>query len=355
MGLEGREAATDGARRLGSMQREGHRALLAARANPELLPELAAGAWFDSGWRRRWLRQLALVVPLLVPLLPRRVQDDVAFWSGVRATATEGEWRRLAGSSYVVLCYHRTAGRALPGEERMDVKPEAVRSQLRLLRRLGWRTLTPEQLLDFHLDPEGVLPRRRYVVTADDGFAEAVDEMTGHGKQRPQLFAVTGSVGGRATWLCDAPLASWQSLERARAAGAVVGSHARRHLPLDTLEDVVIEEELSGSLADLRGRLPVPVPVLAYPHGRHDQRVRQHAREAGYALAYTTAQGRNGAGTDRWSLRRVEPKMWDSRLSFAWKVITGESPPGRWERRLVRRWERRRASGAGSVRPAGRD
>jgi peptidoglycan/xylan/chitin deacetylase (PgdA/CDA1 family) len=322
---------------------------LAARADPELLPELAVGAWFESGWRRRWVRRLALAVPVLVPRLPQRVQDEVAFWSGVRAAATEREWRRLVGSSYVVLCYHRTAGQALPGEERMDVKPEALRSQLRLLRRLGWRTLTPEQLLDFHLDPEGVLPRRRYVLTADDGFAEAVEEMAGHGEQRPQLFAVTGSVGGRATWLCDAPLASWQSLQQARAAGAVIGSHARRHLPLDTLEDHVIEEELSGSLADLRERLPVPVPVLAYPHGRHDQRVRQRARQAGYALAYTTAQGRNGAGTDRWSLRRVEPKMWDSTASFAWKVITGESPPGRWERRLVRRWERRRARASDSA------
>jgi peptidoglycan/xylan/chitin deacetylase (PgdA/CDA1 family) len=304
---------------------------------------MLAGRWFDSGWRRRWVRRAALRLPLLVPALPERLQEDAAFWNGVRGAATRREWRRLTGSSYVVLCYHRTAGRGLPGQERMDVHPAALEGQLRLLRRLGWRTLTPREQLDFSRDPHAVLPRRRFVVTADDGYVEAVATMTAQGACRPQLFAVTGAVGERAGWLGDAPLASWQDLQRASAAGAVVGSHARRHLPLDTLPDPVIEQELTGSLADLRARLRVDVALLAYPHGRHDDRVRERARRAGYAFAYSTAQGRNGAGTDPWSLRRVEPKLWDSTLSFGWKVLTGESPPGRWERRLVRRWERRRA------------
>ena len=85
--------------------------------------------------------------------------------------------------------------------------------------------------------------------------------------------------------------------------------------------------------------------MLAYPHGRHDDRVRRTARAAGYAVAYSTAQGRNGAGTDRWALRRVEPKMWDTLGSFGWKVLTAESPPGRWERRLVGRWQQGRERG----------
>jgi peptidoglycan/xylan/chitin deacetylase (PgdA/CDA1 family) len=274
-------------------------------------------------------------------VLPARVREDVAFWSGVHRAATPTERRRLTTSSYVVLCYHRTAGLALPGQERMDVRPSAVRSQLRLLRWCGWRPLSPAELHRFHDDPVAVLPRRRFVVTADDGYTEAVAEMTRHARLRPQVFIVTGSVGGSGEWLGNAPVADWPAVTAFQRAGGVVGSHARRHLPLDTLADEVVVDELDGSLADLRSRLEVPVPVLAYPHGRHDDRVRAVARGAGYALAYTTAQGRNGAGTDRWALRRVEPKIWDSLPSFAWKVLTGQSPPGRWERRLVRRWQRR--------------
>jgi peptidoglycan/xylan/chitin deacetylase (PgdA/CDA1 family) len=320
---------------------------LTARREPHRLADLPAGAWWARHWKRRWVLRLALAVPGLAALLPREAGEDAAFWAGVRAAATRSEWRRLAGSSYVVLCYHRTAGLVLPGQERMDVRPSAIRSQLRLLRWCGWRPLSPAELHRFHDDPAAVLPRRRFVVTADDGYTEAVAEMTRHARLRPQVFIVTGSVGGSGEWLGGAPLADWPAITAFQQAGGVVGSHARRHLPLDTLADEAVVDELEGSLADLRDRIEVAVPMLAYPHGRQDDRVRAVARRAGYVLAYTTAQGRNGAGTDRWALRRVEPKMWDSVPSFAWKVLTGQSPPGRWERRLVRRWRRRSAQPGG--------
>ncbi|MGY1745233.1 polysaccharide deacetylase family protein [Blastococcus sp. SYSU D00695] len=334
-------------RRAAAASRErGVRALLDARRDPGALPELAAGRWWDVGWRRRSVRRAALAVPGLARLLPGRTRAEVAFWAGVRAAATAAEWHRLTRSSYVVLCYHRTAGLALPGQERMDVAPSAVDRQLGLLRRCGWRPLAPAELVRFHTDPTATLPRRRFVVTADDGYVDAVAAMTRHAGARPQVFVVTGSVGGRGEWLGGARLADWPALERLQRAGAVVGSHARRHLPLDTLPADEVADELAGSLRDLRGRLDVPLPVLAYPHGRHDERVRAAARAAGYGVAYGTAQGRNGAGTDRWTLRRIEPKAWDTTASFAWKVLVGQSPPRGWERRLVRRWERRRATAA---------
>ena len=47
--------------------------------------------------------------------------------------------------------------------------------------------------------------------------------------------------------------------------------------------------------------------------------------------------GRNGAGTDRWCLRRVGVKAWDTQPAFLWKALTGENLPGPWERRLQRR------------------
>lgn len=328
-------------------RRRGAEALSTARSEPYRLAELPAGAWWAGHWKSRWVRRVALAVPGLAALLPGEAGEDAAFWAGVRAAATRAEWRRLAGTSYVVLCYHRTAGLALPGQERMDVAPSALRKQVRLLRWCGYRPLSPGELQRFHDDPQAVLPRRRFVVTADDGYTEAVAEMTRHAGVRPQVFVVTRSVGGRGEWLGDAELADWSAVAEFQRAGGVVGSHARRHLPLDTLPDDVIADELTGSLADLRDRLDIAVPVLAYPHGRHDDRVRATARDAGYALAYGTAQGRNGAGTDRWALRRVEPKIWDSLPSFAWKVLTGQSPPGRWERRLVRRWRRRTGQSGG--------
>jgi peptidoglycan/xylan/chitin deacetylase (PgdA/CDA1 family) len=308
------------------------------RADPSLLPELQLGGWYIADWRGRLARSVGLAARVPAAWLAPRLAADLAFWRGVHEVATDREWRRLTASSYVVLCYHRLLGKAEPGQERMDVAPSVIRGQLRLLRLLGWKSLSPEAIEAFHDDPHATLPRRRFVLTADDGFAEAVRELTSLTRFRPQLFAVTGAVGGSADWLGQAPLADWRSLEAFASAGGVVGSHARRHVRLDTLGDAEIEAELNRSLAELRDRLAPALPVLAYPHGAHDTRVRAKARAAGYALAFTTRQGRNGAGTDRWCLRRVEPKIWDSRLSFAWKVLTGVSPPPRWERRLESRW-----------------
>lgn len=320
----------------------GRHAVHVVRADPSLLTELQIGSWFAGGWRSRLIRRLLVLAHAAPTRLSARLAADAAFWSGVRDVATTDEWRRLT-ASYVVLCYHRLAGTALPGQERWDVAPAALRRQLRLLRMLGWRPLTPDQLRDFHREPAAALSRRRYVITADDGFVEAVEQFTAHARYRPQIFAVSTAIGGRAGWFGDVPLAGWDELRRLQVAGGVIGSHSRHHVPLATLDDAAIEDEVNRSFTDLARHLELPVALFAYPHGSHDVRVRAAAVRTGYVMAYTTQQGRNGAGTDVWCLRRVEPKIWDTTLSFCWKFITGESPPGRWEHRLERRWRDRQA------------
>ena len=57
---------------------------------------------------------------------------------------------------------------------------------------------------------------------------------------------------------------------------------------------------------------------------------------AGYRAAFSTLPGRNGAGTDRFRLRRVGLKDWDGAAAFAWKALTGELVP--WS---IERWRLR--------------
>ena len=82
--------------------------------------------------------------------------------------------------------------------------------------------------------------------------------------------------------------------------------------------------------------------MLAYPYGRCDEAAREATIAAGYQAAYTTNAGRNGAGSDRWCLRRISIQSRNSVPSFLWKVISGEALPARWERRLVAREARSR-------------
>jgi peptidoglycan/xylan/chitin deacetylase (PgdA/CDA1 family) len=312
------------------------------RADPSLLTELQLGAFFNVYWPPRLLRRALSSVPArLLRGLPLAVAADTAFWSGVRSTATDEEWGRLAGSSYVVLTYHRLAGERSPGQERLDVDPAMFRRHLRWLRRLGFRPLSSEELAEFHANPSATLPRRSFLLTADDGFRDAVATIHGHVSARPQLFVNTALVGGAASFADGRPLASWDELRDLAAEGAAIGSHARTHVRLAHTPTELLDEELAGSLRELQTHVPSAIPVLAYPHGSHDELVRAAAMRAGYRAAFTTETGRNGAGTDPYCLRRIGVKDWDGPFSLLWKTVTGELVPPAWDR-LTQRLRRAR-------------
>jgi peptidoglycan/xylan/chitin deacetylase (PgdA/CDA1 family) len=310
------------------------------RTDPSLLTELQLGAFFSVYWPSRLLRRVLSSSPARVTRsVPLAVVADAAFWAGARAAATGQEWARLTGSSYVVLTYHRLAGDRTPGQERLDVDPAMFRRHLRWLRRLGFRPLSREELAEFHANPSATLPSRSFVLTVDDGFRDAVVAIHGHLSAKPQLFVNTDCVGGVASWADNRPLASWDELRDLATAGAAIGSHARTHGRLPDSPPELLDDELAGSLRELQTQVPSAIPVLAYPHGSHDERVRAATIRAGYRAAFTTDTGRNGAGTDPYCLRRVSVKDWDGPLSLLWKTVTGELVPPAWDRWT--RWLRR--------------
>lgn len=295
------------------------------RADPTLLTQMQLGAWCQSTVRHRLARRVPL--PRRGPSALLRAATDRAFWSEARQAATADEWRRLT-TSYGALVYHRLAGDGKPGQERVDLDPRRFAAQLRWLRRLGYRPLTPEQLLAFHED--GVSPpRRAFVITVDDGTADCGGPLAVHGEAAPQLYVSTAEVGGTAHWLDGEPLLSWEEVENLVRMGVRVGAHARTHRPLAGLEPSELADEVARSLDDLRARLGDPLQVLAYPNGSHDEAVRAATVAAGFRAAWTTIKGRNGIGTDKWCLRRISVHANDGPIAVLWKVATGEPPPWR--------------------------
>jgi peptidoglycan/xylan/chitin deacetylase (PgdA/CDA1 family) len=316
------------------------------RADPSLLTELQLGSFFNVYWPSRVLRRALSSAPaMLRRRFPSAAAAYSAFWAGARSAATDDEWARLTRSSYVVLMYHILAGDRIPGEERLDVDPAMFRRQLRWLRRLGFRPLSSEELARFHLDPSATLPRRSFALTADDGFRDAVAALHDHLSAKPQMFVNTASVGGVASFADDRALASWDELRELAAAGASIGSHSRTHGRLAHSPSELLDEELAGSLRELRAQVPAAAPLLAYPHGSHDKRVRAAAQRAGYRAAFTTETGCNGAGTDPYCLRRISVKDWDGPVSVLWKTMTGEQVPLVWSQ--CARWLRRAHLNAG--------
>ena len=107
------------------------------------------------------------------------------------------------------------------------------------------------------------------------------------------------------------------------------------------LDARALATELTESWRDLEEHLERPLPLLAYPHGENDEAVRAATAAAGYSAAFSTEAGRNGAGTDRYRLRRVGPKDWDGASALTWKALTGESVPWSIERLRLRLRRRR--------------
>jgi peptidoglycan/xylan/chitin deacetylase (PgdA/CDA1 family) len=312
------------------------------RADPSLLTELQLGSFFHAFWRRRVVRRIACrlgVIGVLArsPATLLTLAADAAFWLGVRSVATRREWERLTRSSYVVFYYHGVHRHADREQAHLHIRPHRLERQLALLRLLRFRPLAPEQLLAFHAEPDATLPPRSYVIAADDGFRSVVEAFCDHGQVHPQVFVNTAAVGDAASWAYDEPLADWDELEALRAAGGVVASHGRGHPALQDLDGAELAGELEGALADLSAHLAEVPPLLAYPYGYHDERVRAAAAAAGYRAAFTTEPGRNGAGTDPYCLRRLGVLDWDGATAFLWKATTGELLPWPWERRRRRR------------------
>jgi peptidoglycan/xylan/chitin deacetylase (PgdA/CDA1 family) len=303
-----------------------------ARTDSSLLTELQLGAWFDSVWWLRLLRQLSVPVARLTTAAEVRFAADVAFWRGVRSRATDEEWRRWTKTSYTALVYHRLAGERKAGQERIDLAPERFARQLRVLRALGFKHLPPDELFALH---EGVAPgnlRRAFAITLDDGLLDCLAPLLDHAEPGVQLFISTAEVGGAAHWLDAEPLLGWDEVRRLADAKVAVGSHARHHRRLTDLTPAEISEELVGSRSDLARQLGSPLSVLAYPNGAYDQTVRAVTVEAGFRAAFATGKGRNGVGTDKYALRRVSVHAADGALAILWKVTTGEGLPHTWLR-----------------------
>jgi peptidoglycan/xylan/chitin deacetylase (PgdA/CDA1 family) len=321
---------------------EGRAAVAAVR--PDELALSRVGSWWQGTVGQRILRRLpgAHLLPL-----PGGRLEDVAFWQGVRKGGSTDRWAALTGS-YVCLMYHRVSGEMRPGQERYDVAPHRFARNAAILRILGWRPLYPAELVSFHRG-SGMRVRRRFVVTLDDGYPDAVAAAASTAHLRPHLYVPTAEVGSRPAWTAGVPLAGWTALAAACAAGVLVGAHGRVHRPLTELPADQVVAELATALSDLRSRLPDAIPILAYPNGQHDHATREAAVASGYSAAWTTMTGRNGAALDPYCLRRVSIKDWDGPLSFLWKLTTGQNVPPlveivnrwRWKRRGARREARR--------------
>ncbi len=117
---------------------------------------------------------------------------------------------------------------------------------------------------------------------------------------------------------------NWEEVEDLARAGVAVGAHTRHHVVLAQTSPDRVRSEIAGSWADLRARLPDPLPIFCYPSGKPhavNAVAAQTVRQAGMVGAYTMVAGLNVLGnTNPYTLYRVGMEAGESLPRFAIKI-----------------------------------
>jgi peptidoglycan/xylan/chitin deacetylase (PgdA/CDA1 family) len=90
-------------------------------------------------------------------------------------------------------------------------------------------------------------------------------------------------------------------------AGMTIGFHTRGHDPLPSLDAGALSAAFEDGRAELEEVIGRRLTVVAYPHGRADDRVALAARRAGFETGYTGVAGPVRADDDPLLLRRLTP------------------------------------------------
>jgi peptidoglycan/xylan/chitin deacetylase (PgdA/CDA1 family) len=176
-----------------------------------------------------------------------------------------------------ILMYHRLTEET--GSHPCSLAVARFRSQLALLRALGYRSVPPRALAGGRRD------RRVIAITFDDGYLDtltaALPLLIEFGF-RATCYVVADAVGRTSDWTAPAPLMDWPGLRAWLGAGMEVGAHTRTHPDLTRLADGPLRDEVAGARTRLEDRLGAPVRSFAYPFNRLDARAIEAVAAAGY-------------------------------------------------------------------------
>lgn len=233
-----------------------------------------------------------------------------------------------------ILMYHRLGDAHNAWEHKYCVSPARFRAHMTQLAAQGWWALSLEEF--FRWLDEGITPAGNpFLLTFDDGFlgihAHAAEVLTAL-NWPATVFLVSSLIGKTDEWGArhnpsgaSYPLLGARHIHELARAGFTFQSHTRSHTDLPTLDDLALRDELQGSRQALSELLGQRVEYLAYPYGRHDERVIHLAREAGYRAAFSVQPGFNRPDVDHFRLRRLDVFGSDSAQALSRKIKLGSN------------------------------
>jgi len=223
-----------------------------------------------------------------------------------------------------ILCYHSISNHSSPKSE-FTVSASALDRQMRLLRWLGFQSLTLQELTRAYEHGEAV--ENGVVITFDDGYhdtyTQAAPILSAHGFTAT-VFVVTDYVGRRLRH--GAQFATWDELRRLRDAGWEIGLHSATHADLTAVDNGKLDHEVLDAARVLEHRLGEPVWSMAYPWGKYTPAAIEAVMKCGARAAVTVSQSLANRRSPRYALPRCAVRRSDNLLDILGIATTGYSP-----------------------------
>jgi peptidoglycan/xylan/chitin deacetylase (PgdA/CDA1 family) len=227
----------------------------------------------------------------------------------------------------LVLCYHAVSD---TWDDPLATGAATLEAQVKLLLSRGYRPVSAEGALANR-------PRTLHV-TFDDAFRNVAGALGALERLRvpATIFACAGLADDgahmRVAELRDRAPANddellsmpWDTLREVSERGVEIGSHTVSHPHLPALGEDELRRELRESRERVEDQLRRPCPLLAYPYGQHDARVRAAARAAGYTVAF--ALDPPTGAIDPWAVPRVGVYRADALVRFTLKTTRLRQP-----------------------------
>ncbi|MFM5127920.1 polysaccharide deacetylase family protein [Aeromonas veronii] len=186
---------------------------------------------------------------------------------------------------------------------------------LRLMKWLGYETLTFRDLAD-----KGFIHRLQYgkkylMITADDGYQDNLTRMLPLLEKygyKAVVYVVTGE--GYNRWDVEHPtnpdtkvsLMSGEQVKALAASGHVeIGGHTLTHPRLSQLTAEQQAHEIQENKRQLEALLGHPLLSFAYPYGDMNESAKEQAITAGYRFAVATNSGPKAMHQDPFQIRRI--------------------------------------------------
>lgn len=186
---------------------------------------------------------------------------------------------------------------------------------LRLMKWLGYETLTFRDLAD-----KGFIHRLQYgkkylMITADDGYQDNLTRMLPLLEKygyKAVVYVVTGE--GYNRWDVEHPtnpdtkvsLMSGEQVKALVASGYVeIGGHTLTHPRLSKLSPEQQAHEIRENKRQLEALLGHSLLSFAYPYGDMDKSAKEQAQAAGYRFAVATNSGPRAMHQDPYRIRRI--------------------------------------------------